>query len=437
VAALWGNGERALRFTEHPQGPNRLARGLGCSAWLRVLSLVPPAPLRCTAAMGVLQKGFARYCRSRSSARAWLLLAALAPLGASVASGTAAAQAGASPPASAASEAPRADRGALVGRERCAANRAAGTITYLTGFQWEASVGILDPIAAKAEGFYADMCLSVRLVPGTGNPAASGQLVAAGRATLSELGSPEDAITDVAGTPSIPVDAVATYGNTTIDTLLTMPKITNLRQLDGKTIGYKGAMPPDITAMLEKAGVNLASIKEISVGYDPTILPRGEVQALTAYKSNEPVQLRDDGYKVREWDPGAFGIKGAFNVLDVNRRWAEAHPGALGDFLRATFEAFYYCRSHAAKCVEDAAKYEVGYPVRQNIQRWQIESGIVLSTLLPGHGVGYEDLAQWQPEYQLLRQFHLVSRSVNLAAIIDPAYVAAIYHGRSLIWPGP
>ena len=46
-------------------------------------------------------------------------------------------------------------------------------------------------------------------------------------------------------------------------------------------------MPPIITAMLEKAGVNLHSVKEVSVGYDPTILPRGQVQALTAYKSNE------------------------------------------------------------------------------------------------------------------------------------------------------
>jgi ABC-type nitrate/sulfonate/bicarbonate transport system substrate-binding protein len=325
----------------------------------------------------------------------------------------------------------------LVNKARCAANRAAGTITYLTGFQWEASVGILDPIAAKAQGFYADMCLSVQLLPGTGDPAASGQLVAAGRATLTELGSPDDAIKDLAGTPSIPVDAVATYGNTTIDTLLTMPNITNLRQLDGKMIGYKGAMPPDITAMLEKAGVNLASVKEILVGYDPTILPRGEVQALTAYKSNEPVQLRDDGYKVREWDPAAFGIKSAFNVLDVNRRWAEAHRGSLEDFLRATFKAFYYCRSHASKCIADAARYEAGYPVRQNMQRWQIESGIVVRTLLPGHGVGYEDLAQWQPDYKLLREFHLVSHAVSVASIIDPTYVSAIYHGSSLVWPGP
>jgi NitT/TauT family transport system substrate-binding protein len=307
----------------------------------------------------------------------------------------------------------------------------------LTGFEWEASVGILDPIAAKAQGFYGAMCLNVEFEAGTGSPGEAGELVASGRATVTELGSPSDAITDVAASPSIPVDAIATYGNTTIDTLLTMPTVTNLRQLDGKTIGYKGAMPPDITAMLEKAGVNVPSLKEVSVGYDPTILPRGQVQALTGYKSNEPVQLRDDGYKIREWDPGSFGIQGAFNVFDINRTWAAAHPTTVEDFLRATFEAYQYCVPHAKTCVEDAAKYQTDYPVQQNIQRWQVESGLVDHTLLAGRGVGYEDTAQWEPDYKLLRAYHLIDKSVDLATIIDPSYVGTIYHGASLIWPGP
>lgn len=325
----------------------------------------------------------------------------------------------------------------LISPKRCALNKAAGTVTYLTGFQWQASVGILDPIAAQALGYYKDMCLRVTLRPGTGDPVSSGGIVASGRATFTEFGSPSDAITDVAGTPSIPVDAVATYGNTTASTLLTMPSITNLRQLDGKTIGYKGAMPPIITAMLEKAGVKISSLKEVAVGYDPTILPRGQVQALTAYKSNEPLQLRDEGFKVREWNPDQFGLHGAFNIFDVNRGFARAHPTAVEDFLRATFKAFYYCQAHAKSCVDFATKYEISYPVNLNLQRWRVESSEVLSTLLPGHGVGYEDKAQWQPDYSLLRRYKLISHPVALGSIINPTYVDAIYHGRTLIWPAP
>lgn len=122
-------------------------------------------------------------------------------------------------------------------------------------------------------------------------------------------------------------------------------------------------------------------------------------------------------------------------TADVNRTWATSHPAAVEDFLRATFEAFGYCRSHAQACVEDAAKHEAGYDVHQNVQRWEIESGDVMTTLLPGHGLGYEDLAQWQPEYQLLKSYKLIKGTVDLGSIINPNYVEAIYRGRKVLWP--
>ncbi|MDA8283386.1 MAG: hypothetical protein M0Z42_08860 [Actinomycetota bacterium] len=69
---------------------------------------------------------------------------------------------------------------------------------------------ILGPIAAQAQGYYSDLCLRVRFEAGSGDPTSSAQLVDAGGVTVTELGPPADAITDVAGTPSIPVDAIAT-----------------------------------------------------------------------------------------------------------------------------------------------------------------------------------------------------------------------------------
>jgi ABC-type nitrate/sulfonate/bicarbonate transport system substrate-binding protein len=324
----------------------------------------------------------------------------------------------------------------LAGSATCGADKAAGTITYYTGYQWQASTGILDPIAAAAEGFYHALCLTVALQPGTGNPTASAQLVASGRATVTELGAPSDAITAAAN--GIPIDAIATYGNTTAETLLTSASITNLTQLDGKTLGYKNVVPPIITAELEKAGVDLSSLKKVSVGYDPTILPRGQVQALTAYKSNEPLQLADAGYKFREWDPDQFGLKGAFNVFDVNESFAKAHPVAVESFLRATFEAYHWCESHTSTCVADAAKHDpTGYNTKLNAQVWQTETREVDTTLLAGHGVGWETVTQWTPEYDLLTQDHLIPKAVDLSSLIDSTYLNAIYHGATLVWPGP
>ncbi len=135
--------------------------------------------------------------------------------------------------------------------------------------------------------------------------------------------------------------------------------------------------------------------------------------------------------------PGRLWLCGTFNIFDVNRGWAAAHPGALEDFLRATFEAFHYCLSHALTCVEDAAKYQAGYDVHQNLQRWRVKSGDVDSTLLAGHGVGYQEKGEWRPEYKLLLEYNLIMRRVDPNSVINATYVDAIYHGSSLIWPGP
>ena len=49
--------------------------------------------------------------------------------------------------------------------DRCAANEAAGTITYLTGFDFAATASIVDVIVADANGYYDAMCLDVEIQP--------------------------------------------------------------------------------------------------------------------------------------------------------------------------------------------------------------------------------------------------------------------------------
>jgi ABC-type nitrate/sulfonate/bicarbonate transport system substrate-binding protein len=324
----------------------------------------------------------------------------------------------------------------LISPARCAENKAAGTITFVTGFEFEATVGTIDPVAAAADGLYKDLCLSVSIKPGTGNPSPTAQTVAAGKATIAELGGASDVITTNAN--GIDTDAIAMYGNVNAIELITMSSITNLKQLEGKTLGYKGSMPPEITAMLVKAGVDVKKIKEVGVGYDPTILPRGQVQALTGYKSNEVPTLEADHYKIRTWDPDSYGIKGTFNSLVANPAFAAAHPTAVEDFLRATFEAYKSCETNSTLCLSALAKQsQTGFDTASNKARWVVESGLVDHSLLPGKGLGAETVAQYTPELNLLLADKLIPHTVNLSKVVTPQYVNAIERGGKLIWPAP
>ena len=49
--------------------------------------------------------------------------------------------------------------------ERCEANEAAGTITYLTGFDFAAAASIVEVIVAEDAGYYDELCLDVEIQP--------------------------------------------------------------------------------------------------------------------------------------------------------------------------------------------------------------------------------------------------------------------------------
>lgn len=324
----------------------------------------------------------------------------------------------------------------FISPDRCAQNRSAGTITYLSGFQWSATVGTIDVAAAAANGWYRDLCLTVDPHPGTGDPSIGTKTVASGRTTIAEVGGASDALTAVAG--GVPLDAIATYGNVPAITLITMASVTDLHQLEGRTLGYKGAMPPQITAMLEHLRVDTSKIREVGVGYDPTILPRGQVQALTGYKSSEVPTLRSAGYKVTAWNPDAYGITGTFNTLVANRGFAAAHPTAVQDFLRATFHAYDWCHANTAACLADEAKLsQVGYNTASERTRWTTESGLVDAHLLAGAGVGAETTAQFEPELSLLVAYKLIPAAPDLATLVTPQFVNAIETGGRVVWPAP
>lgn len=329
-----------------------------------------------------------------------------------------------------------APNGDAIGKARCSANQAAGRITYITGFQFQADASILDVVAADAKGYFADLCLDVGIRPGTGDPASTARLVAAGTATIAGLGSDSDLIT--AAAHGVKVTGVATYGHVGAGTLLTAPGITDLKQLEGKTLGYKGVMPPDISAMLRRAGVDEKKIKEVAVGYDPTILPRGQVQALTAYKSNEPLTLRSKGFRFRQWNPEAYGVRGTFGLLVANPGFARRHPTAVEDFLRATLRGYRYCLRAASECVHDAAKRsQAGYDAGHNIAVWRTESAMIRRSQPAGTPLGDIAVRQFAPEIARLRRYHLIDGRPDMAAFVDPALVRAIYRGTRLVWPAP
>jgi putative hydroxymethylpyrimidine transport system substrate-binding protein len=333
--------------------------------------------------------------------------------------------------------------GSAISAKRCAENKAAGPITYLSGYQYQSSASILEYIAASQLGYFKDLCLDVQLKPGSGDTAQNTKLLASGQATISAVAQ-QDLIQARAN--GIDITGISSYSNAGLDILMTNKDITKLTQLDGKLVGNKGYVPASVEAMMVKAGVDWKSLQQVKEGYDPTVLTRkqGGLEALTGFISNEPNVLKAAGHPVTVWQPVKYGIPSSLGAMAINPAFAKAHPTAVEDLLRAALHAYAYCSASDAKtqqCVGYAAALSgATYDKKLNATIWKTETKVVADNPTPGQPLGGLDPENVTKLVDMLHQFDIVPSSVTsttAASWFDDSYIKSIYKGDTLVWPAP
>ena len=191
--------------------------------------------------------------------------------------------------------------------ERCAANQAAGKITYLSSFDFAAAASIVDVVVAEQSGYFDDMCLDVELKPSFST--ANYPLVASNEAQFSSAGNYTEILNNtgerrrVRGLHRLRQDA---------DRGADHPggwAPPNSPSSKGKTIGVKGDIPPSIVAMLAKrrSGPRHRLQEVLLDGFDPQAHLATGIDALPVYKSNEPGQLDAAGVPYTLFDPTDAG----------------------------------------------------------------------------------------------------------------------------------
>jgi len=321
--------------------------------------------------------------------------------------------------------------------EQCARNQAAGTITYISAYGYSASAGQLDVFLAKELGYFDALCLKVEINAAGGN----GQLlVASGRAQFTALGSAADVMLAAANSRNL--TAVATYGSTSPFSIFANKNVTRLKALEGKRLGYFINITPLALAMLDAAGVDVGKVELIKMtNYDPTVVTRGQVDAIVGYASNQPQTLKALGLAFNEFLPADFGVQGTYNVMEVNSRFLAEHRDTVADFMRATLKALDFCLTEEAQCLDILHRLAVAnqqgaaFPREQLQRTWQVESQWVRGSRMGAPGV--QTVAGWQGEYAIVQRYGGRKHLPPIREMMDPDLVASLYHDGVLVWPGP
>lgn len=330
----------------------------------------------------------------------------------------------------------------LSAEERCEANQAAGTVTYVSSFDFAAAASILDVLVAEAEGYFEEVCLDVEIQ--AGQAPSNGTIVATGNAQFSSAGSFGELVnTNVQGNTDLV--AIAHYGKTAVQALVVPgdSPVTELADLNGTTIGVKGDMPLPIQAMLAQGGVDRSTLTEPALsGFDPVAHLELGIDALPVYKTNEPAQLDAAGIEYRMFDPLDFDVPTSFAVFFTNQAFLDEHPTAVEDFVRASFKGFAFsvdnpdvAVGHALERL-DAAGNQFFLTAEGEQFRWLVESALVLDTTPSGQGVGVLDVDRLGAEIELLTEVGVFATEPDWRSMVAEDVAAGLYDGTTLLESG-
>ncbi len=328
--------------------------------------------------------------------------------------------------------------------DRCAANEAAGTITYLTGFDFAATASIVDVIVADANGYYDDMCLDVEITPSFST--ANYPLVAENDAQFASGGSFSEVVAFAAANDTDFV-VTAVEGPTAIDSLIVKPGVaTELGDLAGSTIGVKGKLPPSVAAMLATAGLVENEDYETVLldGFDPVAhIAIESIDGFPGYKSNEPGALERAGIDFDLFDPLDYDIPGSFGIIYGNADFIAEHPTAAEDFMRATMLGLADAIADPEAAANTALELinSGGNPnflsPEGEVFRWATDAALISELTPAGTGFGVADAAALQNELDTYAEVGLFGDAETptatefLSDILDRIYDA----DATVIWP--
>ena len=326
-------------------------------------------------------------------------------------------------------------------QQRCEANEAAGTITYLSGFDFAASASIVEVLVAHDKGYFQELCLDVEIKPSLS--VRNYQPVAAGDAEFASGGSFSEVLS-YASSNQADLVALAVEGRAPIDVLILKPGTAeSLADLAGTTIGVKGKLNPSVAAMLAGAGLEEGVDFDTVLldGYDP--LAHIEIPAIAGfpgYRSNEPGQLERSGVDFQTFDPIDYQVPGSFGVIFSSADFVNEHPTAAQDFMRAAMKGLADAMADPDAATQIAVELINGSgnpnflsPEGERF-RWRVESELVGGT--PDDPPGVIDPERLQAELDAYAEIGMFGdQTPQVEGAYSPLLDDVYADDGTVIWP--
>jgi NitT/TauT family transport system substrate-binding protein len=265
---------------------------------------------------------------------------------------------------------------------------------------------------AKEKNFYKSAGLNVDIQPG-GPDFPAVQMVAGGNEQFGVTGADQILI---ARSKGVPVVAVAVIYRRSPFVLFSLKKsgIKDPADYVGKNVGVKIGGNEELIyrAVLAKAGIDKAKVKEIPVKFDITPLLSGVVDVWPGYLINEVLTAKEKGFDVNVVSPSDYGIDLYADTLFTTEKMIEEKPEVVKKFVAATLKGW----SDAMAAPEEAARITVKYGSKLTYDHEFAMMKASILLLRPDEmSVGSMDEAKWRAAQDLLVKGGFQKAPIDLA----------------------
>jgi NitT/TauT family transport system substrate-binding protein/putative hydroxymethylpyrimidine transport system substrate-binding protein len=269
--------------------------------------------------------------------------------------------------------------------------------------------------AAKAEGFYKDAGLDLR-VQAPGESTDAPKLLAAGRTEFAILDIHDLGISREKGLPLVGVMPIVQRPLAAIlaraDRGIASPK-----DLEGKTVGVTG-LPSDeavVDSEVSAAGGDPAQVHEVTIGFNAvSALAAGKVDAATGFWNAEGVTLRQAGVPIRTFKVDEYGAPPYPElILTTSERTLEDRPELVEGVVEATTRGYRLTEAKPEKALADLLAADPS--LQRSDQQAQLD--VLLPALAPSPFKPrvLSEWARWDLDHGLLHEKLRVTEAFELA----------------------
>ncbi|MCC7366787.1 MAG: ABC transporter substrate-binding protein [Chloroflexi bacterium] len=307
------------------------------------------------------------------------------------------------------------------------------TFHFMAGYKPQANLPFVGVYLAQEKGYFAEQGLNVEIAHSAGQGEHL-KLLLQGSVDVTTADADSVLSRRSEGLPVVSIAVLGQRGQRAF-AVQDGSEIRQLKDFEGKLVGYKVYQTPDYLAMLAMAGVDRSRIQEVPVGFDPRLLAAGKVDVYPVFESNEPEILNRLGVPTRLFRPSDYGVPNLGLTYISRQQLVDSDPAALERFLKATLRGIEDARRDPEAATDIIMKFAPNEERAQQLYMLKVELDMANGPAAQQGGVGWSTTEQWQAFHDSLLTYGGLKQAVPVESVFTNTLLQAVYRDGKLVWP--